>query len=132
MHLIARCPVIVANAFAVKKHYFDNESLFIHRPKDGLSTAENFLYSVRHDNSFTQDEAQLLDLCLVLHAEHGGGNNSAFACRVLSSSGTDIYSAIAAAIGALKGRGTAEPTRRSWRCSPISKRTSRTGRTTTR
>ena len=103
LHIIARCPVIVANAFAVKKHYYDNESLFLHRPKDGLSTAENFLYSVRHDNSYTQDEAQLLDLCLVLHAEHGGGNNSAFACRVLSSSGTDIYSSIAAAIGALKG-----------------------------
>jgi citrate synthase len=103
LHLIARCPVIVANAFAVKKHYYDNESLFIHRPKDGLSTAENFLYSVRHDNSFNRDEAELLDLCLVLHAEHGGGNNSAFACRVLSSSGTDIYSAISAAVGSLKG-----------------------------
>jgi citrate synthase len=103
LHLIARCPVIVANAFAVKKHYYDKESLFLHRPKEGLSTAENFLYSVRHDNSFTREEAQLLDLCLVLHAEHGGGNNSAFACRVLSSSGTDIYSSIAAAIGSLKG-----------------------------
>jgi citrate synthase len=103
LHLIARFPVIVANAFAVKKHYYDNDSLFIHRPKDGLSTAENFLYSVRHDNSFTSDEAQLLDLCLVLHAEHGGGNNSAFACRVLSSSMTDIYSSIAAAVGSLKG-----------------------------
>ena len=103
LHIIARCPVIVANAFAVKKHYYDNESLFIHRPKDGLSTAENFLYSVRHDNTYTRDEAELLDLCLVLHAEHGGGNNSAFACRVLSSSGTDIYSSIAAAIGSLKG-----------------------------
>lgn len=103
LRLIARTPVIVANAFAVKKHYYDNESLFIHRPKDGLSTAENFLYSVRHDNSFTRDEAQLLDLCLVLHAEHGGGNNSAFACRVLSSTGTDIYSAISAAVSSLKG-----------------------------
>ncbi len=103
LHLIARCPVVVANAFAAKKHYFDNESLYIHWPKDDLSAAENFLYSARHDNNFTKDEAQLLDLCLVLHAEHGGGNNSAFSCRVLSSSGTDIYSSIAAAIGALKG-----------------------------
>ncbi|UOO36921.1 citrate synthase [Oscillospiraceae bacterium CM] len=103
LHLIARCPVIVANAYAAKRHYFDKESLFIHHPKEGLSTAENFLYSVRHDNSFTQEEAQLLDLALVLHAEHGGGNNSAFACRVLSSSGTDIYSSMAAAVGALKG-----------------------------
>lgn len=103
LHLIARFPVIVANAFAVKKHYYDKESLFLHRPKNGLSTAENFLHSVRHDNTFTRDEAQLLDLCLVLHAEHGGGNNSAFACRVLSSSGTDIYSSVAAAVGSLKG-----------------------------
>ena len=103
LHLIARFPVIVANAMAAKRHYFDGESLFIHRPNPKLSTAENFLYSVRHDNSFTHEEAQLLDLCLVIHAEHGGGNNSAFACRVLSSSGTDIYSSIAAAVGALKG-----------------------------
>ena len=101
--LIARVPVIVAHAFAVKRHYYDNESLYLHRPQPGLSVAENFLYSVRHDNQYTQEEARLLDLCLVLHAEHGGGNNSAFACRVLSSSGTDIYSAIAAAVGSLKG-----------------------------
>jgi citrate synthase len=103
LHLIARCPVIVSNAFAVKKHYYDNESLVIHRPKDGLSTAENLLYTMRSDNSFTHDEAKLLDLCLVLHAEHGGGNNSAFACRVLASSGTDIYASISAAVGSLKG-----------------------------
>ena len=103
IQLIARVPVIVAHAFAVKRHYYDNESLYLHRPQEGLSVAENFLYSVRHDNRFTQDEARLLDLCLVLHAEHGGGNNSAFACRVLSSSGTDIYAAISAAVGSLKG-----------------------------
>ena len=103
VQLIARYPVIVAHAFACKRHYYDNESLYLHRPQEGLSVAENFLYSVRHDNQFTQDEARLLDLCLVLHMEHGGGNNSAFACRVLSSSGTDIYSAIAAAVGSLKG-----------------------------
>ena len=101
--LIARVPTIVAHAFAVKRHYFDNDSLYLHRPQEGLGAAENFLYSVRHDNQYTAEEARLLDLCLVLHAEHGGGNNSAFACRVLSSSGTDIYSAIAAAAGALKG-----------------------------
>ena len=65
--------------------------------------AQNFLYSVRHDNRYTDEEARLLDLCLVLHAEHGGGNNSAFACRVLSSSGTDIYAAVSAAVGSLKG-----------------------------
>jgi len=103
MHLIARCPVIVANAFAAKRHYYDNESLYIHIPNNSLSTAENFLYTVRRDNSFTPKEAQLLDLCLVLHTEHGGGNNSAFSCRVLSSTGTDIYSSIAAAVGSLKG-----------------------------
>ena len=103
IQLVARVPVIVAHAFAAKRHYYDNESLYLHRPQEGLGVAENFLYSVRHDNQFTPEEARLLDLCLVLHAEHGGGNNSAFACRVLSSSGTDIYSAIAAAIGSLKG-----------------------------
>lgn len=103
IHLIARCPCIVAHAYAAKRHYFDNESLYLHRPQPDLSFAENFLYSVRPDNSFTDEEAKLLDLCLVLHAEHGGGNNSAFACRVLSSTGTDIYSAIAAAVGSLKG-----------------------------
>ncbi|MBU5435208.1 citrate/2-methylcitrate synthase [Pseudoflavonifractor sp. MSJ-37] len=103
VQLIAQVPVIVAHAFAVKRHYYDNESLYIHRPQPGLSLAENFLYSVRHDNKYTDQEAKLLDLCMVLHAEHGGGNNSAFACRVLSSSGTDIYSAIAAAVGSLKG-----------------------------
>lgn len=103
LQLIARCPTIVAHAHAAKQHYFDNESLYLHRPQEGLSMAENFLYAVRHDNKFTEDEAKLLDLCLVLHAEHGGGNNSAFTCRVLSSSGTDIYSAISAAVGSLKG-----------------------------
>ena len=103
IRLIARTPTIVANAYHVKEHYYDNKSLYLHRPQPELSLAENFLYSIRHDNSYTDDEARLLDLCLVLHAEHGGGNNSAFSCRVLSSTGTDIYSAIAAAIGALKG-----------------------------
>ncbi|MGN0985703.1 MAG: citrate/2-methylcitrate synthase [Candidatus Enterenecus sp.] len=103
IRLIARYPTIVAHAFACKRHYFDNESLYLHRPQEGLSVAENFLYSVRHDNRYTEEEARLLDLCLVLHMEHGGGNNSAFACRVLSSTGTDIYSAVAAAVGSLKG-----------------------------
>ena len=103
VELIARVPVIVAHAFAAKRHYYDNESLYLHRPQEGLSVAQNFLYSVRHDNRYTDEEARLLDLCLVLHAEHGGGNNSAFACRVLSSSGTDIYAAVSAAVGSLKG-----------------------------
>ena len=103
IQLIARVPVIAAHAFAVKRHYYDNESLYLHRPQEGLGVAQNFLYSVRHDNQYTDQEAKLLDLCLVLHAEHGGGNNSAFTCRVLSSSGTDIYAAISAAMGSLKG-----------------------------
>ena len=103
INLIAQFPLIVAHAFAAKVHYFDNGSLILHRPKPEYSIAENFLHCIRPDSSFTEEEARLLDLCLVLHAEHGGGNNSAFACRVLSSSGTDTYSAIAAAVGSLKG-----------------------------
>ena len=103
MILIARAPQIVAHAYAAKRHYYDNESLYLHRPQPGLSAAENFLWAVRHDNKFTPEEARLLDLCLVIHAEHGGGNNSAFACRVLSSTGTDLYSAVGAAVGSLKG-----------------------------
>jgi len=103
LQLVARTPTIIAHAFAAKKHYFDNDSLYLHRPQDDLSLAENFLYSMRHDKRFTAEEAHLLDLCLILHMDHGGGNNSAFACRVLASTGTDIYSSIAAAVGSLKG-----------------------------
>lgn len=101
--LIARAPMIVAHAYAAKRCYFDGQSLYLHQAQPGMSTAENFLYAVRQDNHFTDSEAKLLDLCLVLHAEHGGGNNSAFACRVLSSSHTDFYSCIAGAVGSLKG-----------------------------
>ncbi len=103
LQLIARCPVIVAHAYAAKRYYFDKQSLYLHRPQAGMSLAENFLCSIRPDNKFTPEEAHLLDLCLVVHAEHGGGNNSAFSCRVLSSTGTDIYSSVAAAVGSLKG-----------------------------
>ena len=101
--LIARIPIIAAMAYAVKRHKFYNESLTLHYPRAGFSTSENFLRVARHDKVFTKEEALLLDLCLILHAEHGGGNNSTFACRVLSSSGTDTYSAIAGALGSLKG-----------------------------
>ena len=103
LHILAQTPVIVAHAYAAKRHYFDMEGLHLHRSQKGYSIAENFLHGVRDDNSFTPEEAKLLDLCMVLHADHGGGNNSAFACRVLTSSGTDIYSSISAAIGSLKG-----------------------------
>lgn len=103
IELIGRFPIIVANAYAVKCHHFDGKSLYLHAPKESLSVSENFLRMLRHDKSYTREEACLLDLILMIHAEHGGGNNSAFACRVLSSTGTDTYSAIAAAVGSLKG-----------------------------
>ncbi len=103
IQLVARFPMIVAHAYATKVHYFDGGSLVLHRPVPEYSIAENFLATTRLDSKFTEEEARLLDLCLVIHAEHGGGNNSAFTCRVLSSSGTDTYSAIAAAVGSLKG-----------------------------
>lgn len=101
--LVARVPTMVAYAYQSKLHFYDGQSLHIHHPQPELSTAENFLYMIRPDNKFTQLEAEILDLALILHAEHGGGNNSAFTTRVVSSSGSDTYSAIAAAIGSLKG-----------------------------
>lgn len=103
IELIGRFPVIVANAYNVKRHFYENKSLYIHIPKENLSVSENFLRMLRKDKSYTPEEARLLDLMLILHAEHGGGNNSAFSCRVLSSTGTDTYSAIAAAVSSLKG-----------------------------
>ncbi|MGI6372171.1 MAG: citrate/2-methylcitrate synthase [Caldicoprobacterales bacterium] len=103
IELIARFPAFVACAYQAKCHYHDGESLHIHYPQKDLSTAENILYLVRPDNKFTRLEAELLDLSLVLHAEHGGGNNSSFTTHVVTSSGTDTYSAIAAAVGSLKG-----------------------------
>lgn len=101
--LISRVPTLVAYAYQAKRHYYDGKSLYIHNPQKELSTAENFLYMIRPDNKFNELEAEILDLAFILHAEHGGGNNSAFTTRVVSSSGTDTYAAIAAAIGSLKG-----------------------------
>ncbi len=103
IELVARFPTIVANAYATKRHYFDHESLYIHNSNPELSVAEDFLRMLRKDNSFTAEEAHLLDLMLMLHAEHGGGNNSTYVCRAMSSSNTDTYSAIAGAVGSLKG-----------------------------
>jgi len=103
IELIGRLPVLVANSYAVMRHHYQEKSLYIHQPKENLSLAENFLRMVRPDKQYTDEEAKLLDTMLVLHAEHGGGNNSAFVCRALSSSGTDTYSAIAGALGSLKG-----------------------------
>ena len=101
--LIARFPVLVANAYSCKRHYFDGESLVLHNQNPELSVAENFLYMIRPNNQYSALEAEILDLALILQAEHGGGNNSAFAVHVLSSTGTDTYSAISAAVGSLKG-----------------------------
>lgn len=101
--LIARFPTIVAHAYQVKKHFYDHKSMHIHFPKEGLHTAENILRTIRPDKQFTHEEAKLLDTALMLHAEHGGGNNSTFAARVVASTGTDVYSAVAAAVGSLKG-----------------------------
>ena len=101
--LVARLPIIAAQAYQVKRHYYENKSMYLHVPPDNLSAAEILLYCIRSDRKYTDEEAKLLDKCLILHAEHGGGNNSAFTCRVLSSSGTDTYSAIASAICSLKG-----------------------------
>ena len=103
IELIARFPTMVAYGYQAKCHYYDNKSLIIHKPQPGLSTAQNFLHMIRPDSSYTELEAEILDLSLILHAEHGGGNNSAFALHVVSSSDTDTYSAIAAAVGSLKG-----------------------------
>lgn len=103
IELIARMPTMAAYGYQAKRHYFDGQSLFIHNPRKDLNTAENLLHLMRPDSRYTHLEAETLDLALVLHAEHGGGNNSTFTVRVVSSSATDTYSAIAAGIGSLKG-----------------------------
>ncbi len=103
LDIMAKLPAIISYAYHTKRHYYDNASFILHAPKPEYSTAENILHMIRPDSKFTDYEAEALDLMLVLHAEHGGGNNSAFVCRAASSTGTDTYSAIAAAIGSLKG-----------------------------
>lgn len=103
IQLIARFPTIIAYGYQTKNHYFNKDSLFIHPPLRGVGTAENILHMIRKDNAYSSLEAETLDLCLVIHAEHGGGNNSAFATHVVASSGTDTYSVIATALGSLKG-----------------------------
>ncbi len=101
--LIARMANIMVKAYQVKRSTYDNKSMILHHLDPNQSTAETILSLLRADRKFTKEEALLLDACLILHAEHGGGNNSTFSCRVLTSSGTDAYSAYAAAIGSLKG-----------------------------
>lgn len=101
--LIALFPLLSVYGYQAYSHFHDGNSLFIHSPQPELSTAENILYILRPDSKYTELEAKILDLALVLHAEHGGGNNSTFTTHVVSSSGTDTYSAVAAALGSLKG-----------------------------
>lgn len=103
LKLIAVFPSIAVYGYQAHSHYHGNNSLFIHSPQPELSVAENILYMLRPDCKYTKLEATLLDLALVLHAEHGGGNNSSFVTHVVTSSGTDTYSVIAAALGSLKG-----------------------------
>ncbi|MEG0074264.1 MAG: citrate/2-methylcitrate synthase [Eubacterium sp.] len=103
LELIALFPLLAVYGYQAYCHYEQGKSLYIHSPQPELSTAENILYILRPDSKYTELEARILDIALVLHAEHGGGNNSTFTCHVVTSSGTDTYSAIAAAIGSLKG-----------------------------
>lgn len=103
LELIARMPVIMNFSYQAKRRHFDKKSMYFHPIDPSQHTAELILSTIRSNRKFTEREAKLLDICLALHAEHGGGNNSTFATRVLSSAGTDTYSAIGAAIGSLKG-----------------------------
>lgn len=103
LQLISLFPLLSVYGYQAYKHYHDGASLFIHPPKPEYSTAENILAILRPDSKFTKLEAKLLDIALILHMEHGGGNNSTFTDHLVSSSGTDTYSAIAAALGSLKG-----------------------------
>ncbi len=104
IELISRFSTLVAYAYQAKRRYYDGKSMYIHNPKPELSTAENLLRLIRADKTYDRLEAEILDLSLILHAEHGGGNNSSFSIHVISSADTDTYSAIAAAVGSLKGR----------------------------
>lgn len=101
--MIAHLPVIMSAAYQVKRQHFDGKSLVMHPLRPEETNAQTILSLLRLDRQYTPEEAHLLDICMMLHAEHGGGNNSAFTCRVLTSSGTDPYSAYAGAIGSLKG-----------------------------
>ena len=104
IELIARFSTLTAYAYQAKRRYYDGKSMYIHNPKPELSTAENLLRLIRPNKEYSKLEAEILDLSLILHAEHGGGNNSSLAVHVISSADTDTYSAIAAAVGSLKGR----------------------------
>jgi citrate synthase len=103
IRLIAQFPLLAVYGYQSFAHYHNSQSLVIHPPKKGISIAENILYMLRQDSSYTSLEARILDLVLVLHAEHGGGNNSTFTTHVVTSSHTDTYSSVAASLGSLKG-----------------------------
>ena len=103
LELIARLPTMAAYGYQAKSHYHDGKSLYIHRPKHGIGTAGNLLHLIRPDSQYTELEKQVLDLALILHAEHGGGNNSTFTNHVVTSTNTDTYSAVAAALCSMKG-----------------------------
>ena len=103
IQLIANFPLLAVYAYHAYNHYDNGDSMYIHRPDPKLSTAENFLKMLRPDQKYTELEAKVLDVALMLHMEHGGGNNSTFTTRVVTSAGTDTYSAIAAAMSSLKG-----------------------------
>lgn len=103
IELVSRFSTLAAYGYQAKRRYYDEKSMYIHNPKPELCTAENFLRLIRSDKQYTPLEAELLDLALILHAEHGGGNNSSFTIHVVSSADTDTYSAVAAAVGSLKG-----------------------------
>lgn len=103
LSLISKMPIIAIYSYQVKVHNFDGKSLVIHNQDENKSIAENILSMLRIDQKYKKEEAEILDLLLIIHAEHGGGNNSAFATHVVSSSGTDTYSAIATGLGSLKG-----------------------------
>jgi citrate synthase len=103
LQLIALFPLLSVYGYQTYRHYHDDKSLYIHSPKYELSTAENILRMLRPNKEYTQLEAKILDIALILHAEHGGGNNSTFTTHVVTSTGTDTYSVIAAALGSLKG-----------------------------
>ncbi|MCI6441547.1 citrate/2-methylcitrate synthase [Treponema sp.] len=103
IELTSRFSTLAAYGYQAKRRYYDGKSMYIHNPKPELCTAENFLRLIRSDKQYTPLEAELLDLSLILHAEHGGGNNSSFTIHVVSSADTDTYSAVAAAVGSLKG-----------------------------
>ncbi len=103
INLIGYFPSLIAYGYQAKRSYYDNQSLHLHYPDPALSTAENILRLMRPTGEYTELEAKLLDISMILHAEHGGGNNSSFTTHVVSSTATDTYSAIAAAVGSLKG-----------------------------